>query len=67
MLEDQLHCWTRLQQNYKRVKAGQLTTQSDAVHEEQVYGGVVVYERLQIILVRLGLRSYSEVNAMKNP
>jgi hypothetical protein len=44
-----------------------LTTQSDAVHEEQVYGGVVVYERLQIILVRLGLRSYSEVNAMKNP
>jgi hypothetical protein len=51
MFENKLHAWTRLQQNCKLVKAGQLTTQSDAVHEEYVYGGLVLYERLQKVVL----------------
>ena len=51
MFENKLHAWARLQQNCKLVKAGQLTTQSDAVHEEHVYGGLVLYERLQKIVL----------------
>src|SRR5258708_1227789 len=51
MFENKLHAWTRLQQNCKLVKAGQLTTQSDAVHEEHVYGGLVLYERLQKVVL----------------
>ena len=51
MFENKLHAWTRLQQNCKLVKAGQLTTQPDAVHEEHVYGGLVLYERLQKIVL----------------
>src|ERR1700680_2414609 len=51
MFENKLHAWTRLQQNCKLVKAGQLTTQSDAVHKKYVYGGVVVYERLQKVVL----------------
>jgi hypothetical protein len=51
MFENKLHAWTRLQQNCKLVKAGQLTTQPDAVHEEHVYGGLVLYERLQKVVL----------------
>jgi hypothetical protein len=47
MFENKLHTWTRLQQNCKLVKGGQLTVQSDAVYEEHVYRGLVVYEHPQ--------------------
>jgi hypothetical protein len=51
MFENKLHVGTRLQQNCKLVKAGQLTTQSDAAYEEHVYGGLVVHEHLQKIVL----------------
>ena len=51
MFENKLHAWTRLQENGKLVKAGQLTAQSDAVHEEHVYGGLVLHERLQKVVL----------------
>ena len=51
MFENKLHTCARLQQNYKLVKGGQLTTQSDAVHEEHIYGGLIPYERLQKIVL----------------
>jgi hypothetical protein len=54
MLENELHGCSRFQQDYKLVKAGQMTTQSDAVHEEHVYDGLVPYERLQEIVVYAG-------------
>jgi hypothetical protein len=54
MFEYELHGWTRLQQNGKLVKGGQLTTQSDAVHEEHIYGGRVPYERLQKVVLYAG-------------
>jgi hypothetical protein len=54
MFEYELHGWTRLQQNCELVKGGQLTTQSDAVHEEHVYGGLVPYERLQKVVLYAG-------------
>jgi len=46
MFENKLRTWTRVQQNCKLVKAGQLTAQSDAVHEEHVYGGLFFDKRL---------------------
>jgi hypothetical protein len=54
MLENELHGCTGFQQDYKLVKAGQLTTQSDAVHEEHVYGGLVAYERLKKVVLYAG-------------
>ncbi|MGF6634085.1 hypothetical protein OKW39_001236 [Paraburkholderia sp. MM6662-R1] len=51
MFENRLHAWARLQQNCKLVKAGQLATQSDTVHEEHAYGGLVLCERLQKIVL----------------
>jgi hypothetical protein len=54
MFENKLHTCARLQQNYKLVKGGQLTAQSDAVHEEHVYGGLVPYERLQKVILYAG-------------
>jgi len=54
MFENKLHTCAGLQQNCKLVKGGQLTTQSDAVHEEYVYGGLVPYERLQKVVLYAG-------------
>ncbi|BCZ81791.1 hypothetical protein PTKU64_54660 [Paraburkholderia terrae] len=54
MFENKLHACARLQQNYKLVKGGQLTAQSDAVHEEHVDGGLVPYERLQKVILYAG-------------
>jgi hypothetical protein len=51
MFENKLNTWTRRQQNYKLVKGGQLTAQSDAVHEEHVYSGLVIHEHLQKVVL----------------
>jgi hypothetical protein len=64
MFENNLHVWTRLQQNFKLVKAGQLATQSDVTHEEHVCGGLVLYERMQnVLFYAWGVHSH-EVNAI---
>ena len=51
MFENKLRTCVSLQQNCILVKGGQLLAQSDAVREEHVYGGLVVHEHLQKIVL----------------
>lgn len=47
IVENNLYAETRLRQYRNLVNADQLTGQPDGVHEEDVYGGLVLYVRPQ--------------------